>query len=501
MKRRERDVNEALDSFDEKKLGFTSKIGLTSDLTLDVTLKPDFSHIEMDEGQVDVNLRVKPLYEEKRLFFLEGLEHFNFAGCGEDTPIEKIVNTRKIIEPILGLKLSGKIGRSNVINALFSVDEAPTNKDLEATDVGNQTGNDYYGILRYKHLLKNNSYVGAIYTGKEFRISSDGEGKTHNGFNRVVGLDSRVRFGGFMILEAFYLYSFNEMYNENPDAADNTRGPAFGGRFKYEDRKNLFALGYHDLSRNFELAPGRLLRNGIRIFSPEVKRYIYPASEVLTLVTLSYSGRLSRDRYFNMNEYSHKFEAGFQLSLETVLTLGYDFATEVFEGVLFDKDTFFIAGSSRPSKHFQLAFNYSSGGWPFYESSPPFQGHSKRLFISVNLQLNKNFSTQFNWTNHIFKGDEVTAEDYNISIYRNKTIFQFNKYLSLRGIVEYHTQDKKILGDALIEFTYIPGTVIHLGYGSTYSKEFDVDGRVFLYNRFKEITSTFFFKASYLFRF
>ncbi len=108
---------------------------------------------------------------------------------------------------------------------------------------------------------------------------------------------------------------------------------------------------------------------------------------------------------------------------------------------------------------------------------------------------------KFDWTNHIFQGDEVSTEDYNISIYRNRTTYQVNKHLSLRGIVEYDNFDKRILGDALIQFTYIPGTVIHLGYGSTFSKSHTIQNRYFYYDQYKEIRSSFFFKASYLFRF
>ena len=49
--------------------GITGKIGLTSDLVLDVTYNPDFSQIEGDAGQVDVNLRNSLCFPEKRPFF------------------------------------------------------------------------------------------------------------------------------------------------------------------------------------------------------------------------------------------------------------------------------------------------------------------------------------------------------------------------------------------------------------------------------------------------
>ena len=499
MKRRERNLDGALDSFDEKSLGLTSKIGLASDLTLDLTLNPDFSHIEIDEGYVDVNLRVEPILKEKRPFFLEGLEHFKFAGCGDDTPIEKIVHTRNIVEPQWGLKLSGKIGESDIVNSLFAVDES--RKRVEPLIPGEETKNSYFGIFRYKHIVKGDSYVGAIYTGKEFKLYTGEE--IARGFNRVGGVDSRIRLGGFITLDTFFLYSFNRMYNDNKDAVDNSQGPAFGGIFKFEDRKNLFSLGYYDLSRNFELAAGRLQldRNGIRILSTNAAQYIYPDSNFLKLIILGYSGRLSKDKHFDMNEHSHTLSVDFQFTSATQLGLGYDFATEIFEGVLFDRNTFFIQGSSRPSKHFKLEVKYSSGDSPFYNPLSPFQGYLKTLFFSIDFHPLENFLTQFTWTNHIFHGDEVRTGDYNINIYRNKTIFQFNRYLSLRGIVEYNTGHKKIVGDVLLEFTYIPGTVIHLGYGSTFSKEYPVNDPAYLAHPYKEIRSSLFFKASYLFRF
>ncbi|MCK7483408.1 MAG: hypothetical protein M0C28_44990 [Candidatus Moduliflexus flocculans] len=41
--------------------------------------------------------------------------------------------------------------------------------------------------------------------------------------------------------------------------------------------------------------------------------------------------------------------------------------------------------------------------------------------------------------------------------------FQLNKYLFLRGIVEYNDFYKRMTLDGLVSFTYIPGTVVHLG--------------------------------------
>jgi len=53
-------------------VSLTGKLGITSDLTLDGTINPDFSQVEADAGQVDFNLRYALYYDEKRPFFLEG---------------------------------------------------------------------------------------------------------------------------------------------------------------------------------------------------------------------------------------------------------------------------------------------------------------------------------------------------------------------------------------------------------------------------------------------
>lgn len=84
--------------------GMNFKWGISSDLTMDLTLNPDFSHIEADAPQIDVNQRFALYYPEKRPFFMEGMEIFRF-------PEIEMVYTRRIIDPLGGAKLTGKVGR------------------------------------------------------------------------------------------------------------------------------------------------------------------------------------------------------------------------------------------------------------------------------------------------------------------------------------------------------------------------------------------------------
>ena len=92
-------------------LSLTAKVGLTTDLTLDGTVNPDFSQVEADAGQVDVNLRYDLYYQEKRPFFLEGNEIFAISGNTEEAPLYGLAYTRTIVDPDLRLQALREAGR------------------------------------------------------------------------------------------------------------------------------------------------------------------------------------------------------------------------------------------------------------------------------------------------------------------------------------------------------------------------------------------------------
>ena len=67
-------------------------------------------------------------------------------------------------------------------------------------------------------------------------------------------------------------------------------------------------------------------------------------------------------------------------------------------------------------------------------------------------------------------------------------------------IAEYNTFQKRLTLDALASFTYIPGTVVYIGYGSALEK-LEWDGQNYNPNeKFMEMKRGFFFKVSYLWR-
>jgi hypothetical protein len=85
----------------------TARLGLDlrysgASLTLDGTLRPDFSNVEADVDPLQINSRFKVFYAEKRPFFLEGMDLLGIQGA------QRQFFSRAVLEPLYGLKASGQ---------------------------------------------------------------------------------------------------------------------------------------------------------------------------------------------------------------------------------------------------------------------------------------------------------------------------------------------------------------------------------------------------------
>ena len=74
------------------------------DMTLNATLNPDFSQVETDQLQLDINNSFALFYQEKRPFFLEGADYF--------TTQFDVLYTRQIADPDFGLRVTGRTPNS-----------------------------------------------------------------------------------------------------------------------------------------------------------------------------------------------------------------------------------------------------------------------------------------------------------------------------------------------------------------------------------------------------
>lgn len=458
-------------------LSLTAKYGFTSDLILDGTINPDFSQVEADAGQVDVNLRYGLFFPEKRPFFLEGSESFGVAATGD--AVQSVVHTRTIVNPLVGMKLSGKVAGQSTLASIYAVDEL---LDPSSRVTGEKA---HFPILRYKHALTNDSYLGAIYTGRELRDQ----------FNRVAGTDGLMRMTSSSLIEYHALFSQTK---GDPSAATTT-GQAFAAVFRYGTRDLDFDIGSYGVSKEFAADAGYLTRTGIISVSGFVRPKIYPASQILRRIDLQLISSQSRD------EFSKLWETYNALSINNVFVgalsarVQYLYATEVFLGLRFRTDGFLVSGGGQLARQFNLSLTYRNEHAIFF-SADPYQGRSSRLTATFNYQPWNQIEATGSVTYVDFYRDADDMKIYEYPIARLRLTYQMNHYLFFRGVLEYNKFRRTLLNDYLISFTYIPGTVLHAGYGALYQRTKWENTRYVDDDTFLETTRGFFFKMSYLWR-
>jgi len=468
----------------------TTKYGLTSDFILDGTYNPDFSQVESDAGQVDINQRFALFFSEKRPFFLEGSENFNFAGSSSNDPLAAIVHTRTIVDPIAGLKLSGKIGKKNFLATINAWDELPA-REGEAIGQGKYA---QFNVLRYKRALSGDNYIGAIYTGRERKKS----------FNRVLGLDGQLRINESSILgyHAFTSQSQDRVLSLSPDNKEH----ALGIDYLYNTRNLDVNLGFQDLSTNFNSETGYVTRTGISRIRAAVTPKFYPNGKVVRRIDPGLYSSQIKDKPSDLYETDNELSIRFLLHRNTNITLSYNYSTEVFLAEKFKTSGFNVSGSSQFTKQlfFRLSYRY---GKAIRFISDTYQGKGSNASATVTYQPSEKLNANVSLNYSDLYGDSDAQKKFDVTIIRARVTYQLNRYLFFRGIVEktsrevveFNSLRKNVLADFLASFTYIPGTVIHVGYGSLYERKVEA-GIAVNGDRFRETNRGFFFKTSYLWR-
>jgi hypothetical protein len=228
----------------EVDFGLDAKAVFRDSLVLDVTLNPDFSQVESDEPQVTANQRFEVFFPEKRPFFLENANFFS-------TPIN-LVFTRRIADPRMGVRLTGKVG-NHAIGALLVDDEAPGKK--VANDDALFAKRASIGIVRIGHDIFRQSSLGAIFTNRQ----------VGDIYNRVGGLDGRLKLSPNWRLEFQGVTS-----DTRTDEGEHLAGPAYTARLERSGRGLDYTLTYNDFSSGFQTDLGFVQRVDLR----EIRKFL-----------------------------------------------------------------------------------------------------------------------------------------------------------------------------------------------------------------------------------
>ena len=216
------------------------KLAVTSNLTADVAVNPDFAQTEVDDQRVNLT-RFSLFFPERRSFFIEGAESLRM-GVGMlhfgPPPLELFYSRRVGLsnrgEPtsiVAGGKLTGKVRGFDlgVIN-------------VQTGDSDDQPGQNY-GAARVRKELFGRSYVGALVTSRE------GGGAS----NRVAAVDARFVVREHLNIGALVGRSFDP----------GVDGEQWVGHAAAEWRSDLIDAGaiYLDIRPNFNPGIGFVRRH------------------------------------------------------------------------------------------------------------------------------------------------------------------------------------------------------------------------------------------------
>ena len=439
--------------------GLNLKYGITSDLTADATYNPDFSQIEADIPQVDVNQRYALYFPEKRPFFLEGKDFY-------DTPIE-VLYTRKLVEPQWGAKLSGKIGKitlgfMSVLDQNTPDMEIPGATPPEVVDVAPR---GLFNVLRMRLDLFSESSIGFILTDKE--TGYEGESLTRN-YNRVAGVDGLFKFA------RFYRFTLQALGSQTRLGETKTGfAPAIALGLSRQSRHLQLSADWTSIHPDFEAAAGFLRRKDVHSLSTRVAYSLLPQNDYIISVTPSLTYR----RIYDFNRILTDTETEFSLMVsgwgQSFFWMNYQDAFEKYDGADFKTREWRFNISAEPLAWLSGWFSYGFGDGIYY-SDDPFLGFKTGWSAYVTLKPLASLRLFTSYTNNDFRLTRGGERVYRVNIIGERVSYQLSKPLSVRLIADWNDYYRKIYLSFLLSYQLNQGTVFYFGYDD--GREKDVTG-------------------------
>jgi len=334
--------------------GISAKFGLTPTVTLDFALNPDFAQVEADATVVTANQRFPIFFEEKRPFFLEGIEIFRTQIAA--------VHTRAIVDPDMAVKLTGKRGR-NTFGLLVASDNAPGNftdeereetldelQTLRAPRGLNERESDYLARLdaarlsefQFNRVLDKNALIAVLRLKRDVgKENSVGLLATSYNFvekhNQIGGLDGRFRLNKQTVLDVQVLGTHSRRFFYDPDRDESVyrNGQGFAYAYDLDKSGRHFSVNVNGVgrTRDYRADVGFTRRTNTNnhnlnlSYNSEPK----PKAKIVSYSLYNYLGG-NHDWAGNLQNWNDEFQFGLNFQRQTFFRVGYNGGYErVFE--------------------------------------------------------------------------------------------------------------------------------------------------------------------------
>ncbi|HEY1985429.1 MAG TPA: hypothetical protein VGG85_08470 [Terracidiphilus sp.] len=439
-------------------------------VVFDGTVNPDFSDVESDQPQFTVDQRYPVYFPELRPFFLENASYFA-------APLT-LLYTRNIVRPDWGVRVTGKLGRTNL--GLLAIDDREPGETVTAGDPLFHSKADFY-VGRVSQDLGQGSNVGLMYTDEEFG----------SGWNRIGGADFTWRVDKHWTVLGQMVESSTRESDRRSAATVFPSGYRAGPASDVQLQRNGHAFNmfneYQDISTGFDSLPGFFQTSDIRSDHLHADYQWFPKKSVVQSYGLELNQNIAFDHQNNRVYHYTTVDPFWLLPRNIVLaplvgqnsdTVGPQNGYALAHSENFTENFAGFVGRGQPwallnfnivgLRSGNVNYNPPPGSTPFLMNQETIQA-----LVTVNpLRQLTDDNTYLLDRDHSVKDGQLV---YETQTFRTKLNYQFTRAWSARVIVEYDTtlanqrqtslaRTKQVQTQALLTWLPHPGTVIYVGW-------------------------------------
>ncbi|MFC1650522.1 carbohydrate binding family 9 domain-containing protein [Candidatus Latescibacterota bacterium] len=476
--------------------GVTAQWGIAKNMVLSAAVNPDFSQVEADAAQMDINTRFPLYYSEQRPFFLENSDFYR---------VSDLVHTRTLADPEWGVRLTGKNGKNSY--GIFTVRDSFTPLMFSGPQGANSTTLSLQStgtVMRYRRDIGKASNIGLTVTDRE------GSGY----FNRVGHIDGTIKFTQKDQLD-FGLGVSNTQYPGEVAAEYNQNDGAFGDilystNYAHNTKNYGFSLSSKGSGADFRSDLGFTTRTGYR----------------QNLARVNYIWREDSDSWYNMIEVSTLYldrretngelltnfsesRLWYQGPLQSYAVFLADFGKTRYNNRNFRNNTTMFFGGVKPTGWLHLNGNGSYGDNIDYSNTRSGTGAS----IAPSIEIKAGPRMTFDLNHNIAKLDVQPGRLYTANVSNFKVEYQFTSRMFFRTNLQWidyrrntdlysyevDPNSNKFFTQLLFSYKINPRTVFFLGYSGNYQNRNYRDDRRIVDDSLIQTNRAIFTKIGYAF--
>jgi hypothetical protein len=489
-------------------LSLGGKYAVSSDITVEATYNPDFSQVEADAGQIDVNTTFALFYPERRPFFQEGSDLFR--------TLFNSFYTRTVNDPQFASKVTARSGRTGICYLIARDDNSPITLPFEEYSAYILAGKSTTNVFRVRQAIGGGSQIGLIATDRRF----DGGGS-----GSVISQDGRLRFTPSLSLAYQGIISHtSEPENSSivpswlkgikfwDDHTADFDGESYWGHggiavLSYWTQTWNATVNYWEVSPTYRADNGYDPKNNRRDLTVTTGYQYRPESDLFDIVNphidvgtvWNYDGK-RKNEFVALNLWTR-----FKVAQASSFTQ-YMRSAENLGGIQFDDIwRVYNEGNLRIGDPLAFGWNGSYG----HTVARRFLRMGKTVDLGAWLDLKPHDRILIEqWLQYTSADDLYTDNElYRQIICRSRLGYQILRQLSLRLVVEYGTyrqQGSDSRGhwsvDPLLTYRLNPFSIFYIGSTQNYDSMQEIDGYGALTDSYKLTTSQFFMKLQYLFQ-